>query len=376
MKFVIEYTDNKSSARCGKIYTDHGIIETPVFMPVGTNGAVKSIHTKDLISDSKASIILSNTYHLYLRPGCEILRQSGGIHNFTGWKLPVLTDSGGYQVYSLSTNRKFTDEGVIFRSHIDGSKHLFTPENVIEIQRIIGADIIMPLDECTPYPCEYDYARQSLNMTHQWLERCIKHFDSTSSLYNYSQSLFGIIQGSTYHDLRIKSTEYIASLNRDGNAIGGLSVGEPAEIMYEIVSTVCNILPKDRPRYLMGVGTPANIIKSISLGIDMFDCVMPTRNGRNGMLFTSEGIINIKNEKWKNDFSPLDIGGTSFVDLNYSKAFVRHLFSSGEMLGAIIATAHNLAFYIKLVKDARNHIKEGTFTNWESNILNKINRRL
>lgn len=376
MNFKLLNKDTKSSARYGKLTTDHGIIETPFFMPVGTIGAVKSIHVDDLLNDCKASIMLSNTYHLYLRPGCEVLRQAGGIHKFNGWKLPVLTDSGGYQVYSLSANRKISEEGVVFRSHIDGSKHLFTPEIVMDIQRIIGADIIMAFDECTPYPCDYNYASKSLDITHKWLDRCIKHFDNTKSVYDYSQALFPIVQGSTYRDLRIKSAEYIASLNRDGNAIGGLSVGEPHQEMYEMTELVCNILPADKPRYLMGVGTPANILECISLGVDMFDCVMPTRNGRNGMLFTSEGIINIKNEKWKTDFSVLDKNGTSKVDNNYSKAFVRHLFVAGEMLGPIIATAHNLAFYLWLMNEARNNIKQGTFTNWKNIMINKISQRL
>jgi len=376
MRFIIEHSDKESKARCGKIFTDHGIIETPVFMPVGTAGAVKSIHIKDLISDCKATIMLSNTYHLYLKPGCDILKKAGGLHKFNRWPLPILTDSGGYQVYSLSGNRKFTEEGVIFRSHIDGSKHLFTPEKVIDIQRIIGADIIMALDECTPFPCDYSYASKSLIMTHKWLNRCIKHFDNTSNLYDHNQTIFPIVQGSTYKDLRIKSAEYISSLNREGNAIGGLSVGEPHEIMYEITSLICNILPQDKPRYLMGVGTPENILECIALGIDMFDCVMPTRNGRNGMLFTSEGIINIKNEKWKDDFSSIDETGLSIVDKLYSKAFLRHLFKAGEMLGPIIATAHNIAFYIGLVNEAKDQIKKGTFTTWKNQIVKKISRRL
>ncbi len=376
MNFKLLNKDTKSSARYGKLTTDHGIIETPFFMPVGTIGAVKSIHVDDLLNDCKASIMLSNTYHLYLRPGCEVLRQAGGIHKFNGWELPVLTDSGGYQVYSLSANRKISEDGVVFRSHIDGSKHLFTPEIVMDIQRIIGADIIMAFDECTPYPCDYNYASKSLDITHKWLDRCINHFDNTKSVYDYSQALFPIVQGSTYRDLRIKSAEYIASLNRDGNAIGGLSVGEPHQEMYEMTELVCNILPADKPRYLMGVGTPANILECISLGVDMFDCVMPTRNGRNGMLFTSEGIINIKNEKWKTDFSVLDKNGTSKVDNNYTKAFVRHLFVAGEMLGPIIATAHNLAFYLWLMNEARNNIKQGTFTNWKNIMINKISQRL
>lgn len=376
MRFELINKDKKSSARYGKIITDHGAVETPFFMPVGTIGSVKSIHVDDLLNDCKADIMLSNTYHLYLRPGCDVLKNAGGIHKFNGWQLPVLTDSGGYQVYSLAANRKIKDEGVVFRSHIDGSKHLFTPENVMDIQRIIGADIIMAFDECTPYPCEYNYASKSLDITHNWLIRCIKHFDNTEPIYDYSQALFPIVQGSTFRDLRVKSAEYVASLNRDGNAIGGLSVGEPHEEMYEMTDLVCNILPDDKPRYLMGVGTPANILECISLGVDMFDCVMPTRNGRNGMLFTSEGILNIKNEKWKNDFSALDKNGTSKVDINYSKAFVRHLFVAGEMLGPIIATAHNLAFYLWLMKEARNNIKQGTFAEWKNTMLSKVSLRL
>jgi len=376
MQFELKLTDPKSSARRGTITTAHGVIETPAFMPVGTAGAVKAVHMRELKDDIRAQIILGNTYHLYLRPGLDILAQAGGLHKFNGWQGPILTDSGGYQVYSLTERRKLNSEGVMFHSHIDGSKHMFTPENVMEIQRVIGADIIMAFDECTPWPCEYDYARKSLDLTHQWLKRCIKKFKETEPHYGYEQSLFPIVQGSTFRDLRIKSAEEVAGHNADGNAIGGLSVGEPAAQMYEITELVCGILPKDKPRYLMGVGTPANILENIALGIDMFDCVMPTRNGRNGMLFTSRGTINLRNEKWKDNFSSLDAGGTSYVDHEYSLAYVKHLFKAGEMLGPMIASIHNLAFYQWLVREARLHIEEGDFTSWKSKMVKQLATRL
>jgi len=376
MKFTITTSDKNTSARTGYLETDHGIIETPIFMPVGTCGTVKGIHQRDVKNDIKAQIILGNTYHLYLRPGTESLKKAGGLHKFIGWDRPILTDSGGYQVYSLKTIRKIKEDGVVFQSHIDGSKHTFTPESVMDIQRAIGADIIMAFDECTPYPCDYKYAEKSMKMTHQWLARCCQQVDSSEPLYGYHQSLFPIVQGSTFHDLRKISAETIASHERDGNAIGGLSVGEPAEMMYEITQLVCDILPKDKPRYLMGVGTPANIIESIALGVDMFDCVMPTRNGRNGWLFTKNGRINIKNEKWKNDYSPIDEEANSFVDTNYSKAYLRHLFVSGEMLGPMIASQHNLAFYLWLVSEARMKIKEGCFESWKKEILTDLDKHL
>ena len=376
MHFELKLSDPKSAARRGTIITDHGIIETPAFMPVGTAGAVKAVHMRDIKDDIKAQIILGNTYHLYLRPGLDILAKAGGLHNFNGWQGPILTDSGGYQVYSLTETRKLKENGVVFHSHIDGSKHLFTPESVIDIQRVIGADIIMAFDECTPWPCEYDYASKSLDLTHRWLARCMTRFGETGPHYGYSQSLFPIVQGSTFRDLRIKSAEVIAGYNADGNAIGGLSVGEPADQMYEITELVCGILPKDKPRYLMGVGTPANILENIALGIDMFDCVMPTRNGRNGMLFTSKGTINLRNEKWKDDFSPLDADGTSFVDHEYSRAYVKHLFKAGEMLGPMIASIHNLAFYQWLVREARRHIEEGDYSVWKSMMVKQLSTKL
>ena len=376
MEFKIETTDKQSMARAGIISTDHGIIHTPIFMPVGTAGTVKAVHFRDISEDAGAEIVLGNTYHLYLRPGMKIMEQAGGLHHFNGWRKPLLTDSGGYQVFSLSAQRKIKEEGAHFRSHIDGSKHFFSPENIIDIQRIIGADIMMAFDECTPWPCDYDYARRSMELTHRWLDRCISRFENTSPKYGHHQSLFPIVQGSTFEDLRKHSAEYIASKNAEGNAIGGLSVGEPAEKMYEITELVCSILPKDRPRYLMGVGTPVNILESISLGIDMFDCVMPTRNGRNAMLFTSEGVLNMKNEKWKNDFSPIDPNGTSFVDKAYNKAFLRHLFISGEYLAPMIASLHNIAFYLWLVKTAREEIIRGTFGEWKKRIIPKLNNRL
>lgn len=376
MSYQILHTDKSSKARTGILKTDHGIIETPIFMPVGTAGTVKAIHQKELIDDVNAQIILGNTYHLFLRPGLETLKKAGGLHKFIGWEKPILTDSGGYQVYSLSDKRKLTEKSVVFQSHIDGSKHEFTPENVMDIQRTIGADIIMAFDECTPFPCEYKYAQKSLHITHKWLERCIKRFDTTESIYGYSQKLFPIVQGSVYKDLRKQSAEFIAEQNREGNAIGGLSVGEPAEIMYEMTEIVCNLLPENKPRYLMGVGTPANILESIALGIDMFDCVMPTRNARNGMLFTKNGIMNMKNEKWKDDFSAIDEGGTSFVDTYYSKAYLRHLFVSKEILGSMIATQHNLAFYLWLMAEARKKISEGIFYEWKTEMVKKITHRL
>lgn len=376
MQFSIKSSDKASKARAGSLETEHGKIQTPIFMPVGTAGAVKAVHIPDLSTDTKAQIILGNTYHLYLRPGLDIIEKAGGLHKFNGWNKPILTDSGGYQVYSLANTRKLTEEGVVFQSHIDGSRHNFTPEYVMDIQRIIGADIIMAFDECTPYPCEYDYAKNSLGLTHRWLDRCFERLSTTDPKYTYQQSLFPIVQGSVYKDLRIKSAEYIASKNADGNAIGGLSVGEPHEMMYEMTEIVCNILPADKPRYLMGVGTPINILENIALGIDMFDCVMPTRNARHGILYTSEGIINIKNEKWKADFSTIDPMGSSFVDAQYTKAYVRHLFAANEMLGGMIASLHNLRFYLWLVEQAREHIIGGDFTPWKTRMVNKLGQRL
>lgn len=376
MKFELVATDNSSSARAGLMQTDHGTIETPIFMPVGTAGTVKAVHQRELKDDIEAQIILGNTYHLYLRPGLDTIQKAGGLHKFNGWERPTLTDSGGYQVYSLSDIRKIKEEGATFQSHIDGSKHLFTPENVMDIQRIIGADIIMAFDECTPYPCEYTYARKSMEMTHRWLKRCCDRFDSTEGLYGYNQTLFPIVQGSTFKDLRKQSAETIASFEREGNAIGGLSVGEPAPEMYEMTELVCNILPKAKPRYLMGVGTPMNILECIALGVDMFDCVMPTRNARNGMLFTQHGIINIKNEKWKNDFSPLDETSDLYADQVYTKAYLRHLLQSKEILGAQIATLHNLHFYLWLVKEARKHIIQGDFIQWKNKMVVDMAKRL
>jgi queuine tRNA-ribosyltransferase len=376
MKFTLEHNDPKSAARAGTITTDHGTIQTPIFMPVGTAGTVKGVHTKDLREDTKAQIILGNTYHLFLRPGTEILKAAGGLHKFNGWDRPILTDSGGYQVYSLANQRKITEEGATFASHIDGTKHLFTPERVMDIQREIGADIIMAFDECPPYPSTYEYAKQSMHMTHRWLDRCFNRIHETDPIYGYEQTLFPIIQGSTYEDLRDESAEYIARKNADGNAIGGLSVGEPAEEMYKHAAGACAILPKDKPRYLMGVGTPANILENISLGIDMFDCVMPTRNGRNGQIFTSEGILNLRNKKWENVHEPLDPNGTSFVDSQYTKAYVRHLIHSKESLGAQIASLHNIRFYLWLVEQAREHIIAGDFASWKNQILPKLEQRL
>lgn len=376
MEFKLVHTDPESKARAGVITTDHGTIETPIFMPVGTASTVKGVHQRELKEDTKAQIILGNTYHLYLRPGIDILNEAGGLHKFMNWDGPILTDSGGYQVYSLSERRKIKEEGATFSSHIDGSKHLFTPENVMDIQRTIGADIIMAFDECTPYPCEYEYAKNSMYMTHRWLKRCCERFDNTEPLHGYSQTLFPIIQGSVYKDLRKQSAETIASFEREGNAIGGLSVGEPDDEMYEMCEIVTDILPKDKPRYLMGVGTPINLLENIALGIDMFDCVMPTRNARNGMLFTSEGTINIKNKKWENDFSPIDPNGTSHVDQFYSKAYLRHLIASKEILGAQIATLHNLSFYLWLVGEARTKIKEGNFVSWKKQMVKQMSQRL
>ncbi len=376
VKFTLSANDSKSNARAGIVHTGHGDIETPIFMPVGTAGTVKAVHQRELEQDIQAQIILGNTYHLYLRPGTGLLEKAGGLHKFNGWNKPILTDSGGYQVYSLSDNRKINDEGVTFKSHIDGSKHLFTPENVMDIQRSIGADIIMALDECTPYPCEYEYAKKSLAITHQWLQRCINRMDSTQPLYGYEQTLFPIVQGSVYKDLRVQSAEFIAAQNQQGNAIGGLSVGEPHELMYEMTDVVCNILPADKPRYLMGVGTPENILECIALGIDMFDCVMPTRNARNGMLFTTQGIVNIRNEKWKDDLSPIDAELGGYASTFYSKAYLRHLIINKEILGAQIATIHNLTFYLWLVKEARKQIFNNTFAEWKNVMVKKVSARL
>ena len=376
MDFTLAATDKHSKARAGNISTAHGKIETPIFMPVGTAGTVKAVHLRELKDDIQAQIILGNTYHLFLRPGLDVLQTAGGLHKFNGWDRPLLTDSGGYQVFSLSDRRKIKEEGAIFQSHIDGSKHMFSPERVMDIQRVIGADIIMAFDECTPYPCDYVYAENSMERTHRWLKRCIERFDTTEGLYGYSQTLFPIVQGSVYKDLRIRSAEFVASMNREGNAIGGLSVGEPAEDMYEMTELVCSILPQDKPRYLMGVGTPENILEGIALGVDMFDCVMPTRNARNGMLFTSEGIINIKNAKWKDDFSPLDPLLLNFVDQQYTKAYLRHLFISGEYLAGMIASVHNLGFYLWLVKEARKQIIAGTFAEWKTTMVKKVSQRL
>ena len=376
MDFTLIQKDNKTKARAGELTTDHGTIDTPIFMPVGTVASVKGVHQRELKDEINPDIILGNTYHLYLRPKTGILQEAGGLHKFMGWDRPILTDSGGYQVYSLSDNRKIKEEGVKFKSHIDGSRHLFTPENVMEIQRTIGADIIMAFDECTPYPCDYQYAKRSMHMTHRWLDRCINHLEKLPYTYDYSQSFFPIVQGSTYKDLRKQSAEYIASVEAEGNAIGGLSVGEPAEEMYEMAELVCDILPEDKPRYLMGVGTPINILENIALGVDMFDCVMPTRNARNGMLFTAHGTINIKNKKWENDFSPLDEMGITFVDTEYSKAYLRHLFAANEYLGKQIATIHNLGFYLWLVRTARERILAGDFLEWKTKMVNQMDKRL
>lgn len=376
MKFDLITTDPGSQARAGTITTDHGTIETPIFMPVGTVGSVKGVHQRELKEDINPDIILGNTYHLYLRPQTEILKKAGGLHKFMNWDRNILTDSGGYQVYSLSERRKIKEEGVKFKSHIDGSYHTFTPENVMEIQRVIGADIIMAFDECTPYPCDYKYAKRSMHMTHRWLDRCVTHLEKTPYLYDYAQSFFPIVQGSVYKDLRQQSAEYIASVGAEGNAIGGLSVGEPAEEMYAMTEVVTAILPKDKPRYLMGVGTPANILENIALGIDMFDCVMPTRNARNGMLFTAHGTINIKNKKWQDDFSAIDEMAITFVDTEYSKAYLRHLFTVNELLGKQIATIHNLGFYLWLVREARKHILAGDFAPWKNMMVQQMDKRL
>jgi queuine tRNA-ribosyltransferase len=376
MKFTLSAKDQQSSARAGTLQTDHGEIQTPIFMPVGTAGSVKAVHQRELKDDIQAQIILGNTYHLYLKPGVELLEKAGGIHKFNGWDRPILTDSGGYQVYSLAENRKITDDGVVFKSHIDGSRHHFTPESVMDIQRIIGADIIMAFDECTPYPCEYGYAKKSMALTHQWLERCVHRVATTESKYGYEQVLFPIVQGSVYKDLREQSAEFIASQNQPGNAIGGLSVGEPHEDMYAMTSLVCGILPAEKPRYLMGVGTPENILECIALGIDMFDCVMPTRNARNGMLFTTQGIINIRNEKWKDDLNPIDPALGGYASTFYSKAYLRHLVMSKEILGAQIATIQNLTFYLWLVKEARKQIEQGTFTGWKNQMVKVVSQRL
>lgn len=376
MKYEIQHTDKHSKARAGIISTEHGDIETPIFMPVGTQGTVKAVHFSELETEIHAQIILGNTYHLYLRPGLDILKKAGGLHAFNTWQKPILTDSGGYQVYSLSHRRKLNEQGVTFQSHIDGSRHLFTPENVMDTQRVIGADFIMAFDECTPYPCDYRYAKKSLKITHDWLQRCIQRFDTTEPLYGYEQTLIPIVQGSVYKDLRTESAEFIAAQNRPANAIGGLAVGEPAELMYEMTDLVCSILPKDKPRYLMGVGTPANILESIALGVDMFDCVMPTRNARHGLLFTSEGMINIKNSKWKEDFSPIDKNVPASTSQKHTKAYLRHLFVVEEYLAAQIASLHNLSFYLWLVKEARNRIKDGTFTTWKNEMVVKLMRRL
>ncbi len=376
MNFKIVSNDPKSAARAGILSTGHGPIETPIFMPVGTAGTVKACHIRDVHDEVKAQIILGNTYHLYLRPGLDVLEAAGGLHKFNGWDRPILTDSGGFQVFSLTGIRKMKEEGVTFQSHIDGSRHLFTPENVMDIQRSIGADIMMAFDECTPGTADYQYAKPSMERTHRWLDRCFERFDATEPKYGYEQALFPIVQGCVYRDLREQSAEYIASKNADGNAIGGLAVGEPTEKMYEMIELVNAILPKDKPRYLMGVGTPANILEGISRGVDMFDCVMPTRNGRNGMIFTSEGIINLKNEKWKFDFSPVDSNGETFVDAQYTRAYLRHLFVAGEILGPMIASLHNIGFYLWLVREARKHIIAGDFAEWRDVMLQKVTRRL
>ncbi len=374
--FEIQSTDKKSRARAGKLQTDHGVIETPIFMPVGTAGTVKGVHQRELVDDIKAQIILGNTYHLYLRPGIDLINKAGGLHKFINWEKPILTDSGGYQVFSLADNRKLKEEGAYFQSHIDGSRHLFTPENIVEIQRTIGADIVMAFDECTPYPCDYHAAKSSMELTHRWLERGINHFKNSEPLYSYEQYFFPIVQGSVYSELRKVSAEKIASYDMPGNAIGGLSVGEPIEDMYAMLDEVTQILPAHKPRYLMGVGTPVNLLEGIAMGVDMFDCVMPTRNGRNGMLFTSEGIINIKNKKWENDLSILDPNGTSFVDSHYSKAYLRHLIVSKEILGAQIASIHNLSFYLSLMNEARERIVDGTFASWKAEMVVKLAQRL
>lgn len=376
MEFELAARDSNSNARAGVITTAHGTIETPIFMPVGTAGSVKAVTQQQLRDEVKAEIILGNTYHLYLRPGVEVLEQAGGLHKFNGWDRPILTDSGGYQVFSLANNRKLKEEGAVFQSHIDGSRHLFTPENVIDIQRTIGADIIMAFDECPPYPSEYDYAKKSMELTHRWLARCVQRMNETEPKYGYEQSLFPIVQGSTYKDLREQSADFIAAMECDGNAIGGLSVGEPEEMMYEMCALCTERLPADKPRYLMGVGTPWNILENIALGIDMFDCVMPTRNGRNGMLFTSKGVVNIKNKKWATDFSPIDDGIDCPTSNYYTKAYLRHLFVANEILGLQITSIHNLAFYLHLVKQARTHILQGDFNSWKNEMVPHLKQRL
>lgn len=376
MKYTLLAKDKQSEARCGVLSTDHGDIETPIFMPVGTVGTVKAVHMRELREDIRAQIILGNTYHLYLRPGTGVLREAGGLHRFNGWGRPILTDSGGFQVFSLGDCRKITEEGVTFRSHIDGSKHLFTPERVMDIQREIGADIVMAFDECPPGQSDFAYAKKSLELTQRWLERCVRRFDETEPLYGYHQSLFPIVQGCVYPELRTRAAEYAVALDREGYAIGGLAVGEPAEAMYEMIAVVNKILPQDKPRYLMGVGTPENILEAIALGVDMFDCVMPTRNGRNGMLFTTEGVINIKNRKWDRDFSPIDPAGLSFVDTDYTKAYLRHLIKADEILGLQICSIHNLSFYLWLVREARRHIQEGDFMEWKTKTVKKVTTRL
>lgn len=375
MQFELFSTDQNSAARAGRITTDHGTIKTPIFMPVGTSATVKGLHQRELKNEINPDIILGNTYHLFLRPGIEIMQQAGGLHKFMGWDRPLLTDSGGYQVYSLSANRKIKEEGVKFKSHIDGSYHFFTPERAIEIQRFLGADLIMAFDECTPYPCEYNYAKSSMERTHRWLKRCMEADKQLPFLYNYKQTLLPIVQGSTYTDLRKASAHYIAEMDAPANAIGGLSVGEPAEEMYAMTHEVCSILPHEKPRYLMGVGTPINLLENIALGVDMFDCVLPTRNARNGMLFTAEGTLNIKNKKWENDFSPIDPQGYCFADTDYTKAYLRHLFTVNEMLGKQIATLHNLSFYLWLVRKARKHILAGTFTPWKTKMVKQMEPR-
>jgi len=376
LQFQLQHTQENSKARAGKITTDRGEIETPIFMPVGTVGSVKAVTQQQLYRDVKAQIILGNTYHLYLRPGCEVLEAAGGLHTLMGWHKPILTDSGGYQVFSLAANRKITEEGVMFQSHIDGSRHLFTPEKVMDIERTIGADIIMAFDECPPYPSEYKYAKDSMALTHRWVDRCFQHFNNTPGKYGFTQNLFPIVQGGTYEDLRIASCEYIAGKNAAGNAIGGLSVGEPMEMMYDYTALCCEHLPQNKPRYLMGVGTPWNILECIHIGIDMFDCVIPTRNGRNGMLFTTQGIINIKNKKWEKDFSVIDAGLANEISTYYSKAYLRHLFAANEILGLQLASIHNLAFYLWLVTEARKHILQDSFVSWKNNILPTIQQRL
>lgn len=376
MNFELQHTDSHSKARAGLITTDHGQIETPIFMPVGTQGAVKAVHMTELNTDIQAQIILGNTYHLYLRPGLDILKQAGGLHKFNSWDKPILTDSGGFQVFSLAENRKLTEEGAIFRSHIDGSKHIFTPESVMDIERIIGADIMMAFDECTPGDADYKYAKKSLELTERWLDRCIKRFSETECPYGYKQALFPIVQGCVYPDLRRRAAENVASKGAEGNAIGGLAVGEPTEKMYEMIEVVNEILPEDKPRYLMGVGTPANILEAIERGVDMFDCIMPTRNGRNGQLFTRHGIMNMRNKKWATDFSPIDENGVSFVDTLYSKAYLRHLFITNEILALQIASIHNLSFYLWLVKEARKHIVAGDFSSWKKTMIEDVSRRI